>query len=288
MFSLFGFEEAVANTYRVAYPFIGERPVGTTSELRACYLDFLTDHQPYMPVNRTHDMFVTEVEAESRLVAAYSHNAALNDLGQSTVIGDSYDEPSKLRKVALARDALHEFRELDDELAAIFDLTIHSIVIRPSNSADGRKSYGGSSSAAMGVIWLSLGPTVTRGDVVEMLLHELTHHLLFIDERNHPHFDYDLLTRPENRAFSAILNLHRPLDKVVHSIVVATELILGRRRFLPETELTVHPPAEKMLRDVRSAYESIVTLPAADAVLRPRARAIIDGCVAACEPIEAH
>lgn len=289
MFSIFGFQESILNTYRVAFPFIGGRSVGTTSELRVSYLDFLEDHQPYMPVNRDEDVFVTDVATESCLVAAYGHNAALNDLGQSEIIGEPYDDECKREKVMMARKALNEFLELDDKLAAVFDLTIHSIIIRPSNSANGRKSYGGSSSAAMGVIWLSLGATVTERDIVEMLLHELTHHLLFLDERNHPHFDYDLITREENRAFSAILNLHRPLDKVMHSIVVATELILGRLRFLPEGgERTVHPATEKLLADTRTAYDSITSLPGADLVLRPRARAIIDCCQAACQVVEVH
>ncbi len=285
MFSLYGYEETIRNVYRVAHPFINGRVIQGSDDLRTCYLDFLQDHQPYMPINRSDDVFISDPEIENGLVAAYGHNATLNDLKQSEIIGEPYSDEDKTNKTALAREALEEFRNIDDTLCAVFDLTIHSIVIRPSNRPQGRASHGGSSSAAMGTIWLAMGPSITKADVVEMLLHELTHHLLFIDERNHAHFDYDLIARKENQGFSAILNLIRPVDKVFHSIVVAAELILGRRRFLPHAEsLSVHPPTAKMLADVLTAQASLAGSNSARFVLKPRACEILDQCAVACGP----
>jgi hypothetical protein len=285
MFSIFGFEECVRNVYRVAHPFVGSRSISTTEDLRAPYLDFLQNHQPYMPVNRSDDVIVTDPDIENALVASYSHNTLLNDLNQSEIIGEPYESTLKSEKVAIVRDALWEFRDLDNTLGALFDSTIHSIVIRPSNRPQGRASHGGSSSAAMGTIWMAVGPTVSKADLVEMLLHELTHHLLFIDERNYPHFDYALIARDENRAFSAILNLNRPVDKVLHSIVVATELILGRQRFLPNAErVVVHPSTSKLIANAMTAHASITSLESAGQLLRPRAHEILDRCLAACTP----
>jgi hypothetical protein len=283
MFSLFGHEEIIRNAYRVSHPFVNGRPLRTSGDLRACYLEFLADHQPYMPVNRGDDVFVTDEATENALVAAYGHNATLNDLGQSEIIGAAYRDSVKAGKIALARTALETFLGLDERLAAVFDLTIHSIVVRPSNRLAGHASYGGSSSAAMGTIWLALGPGVTQVDIIEMLLHELTHHLLFLDERNHPHFDYGHIASERNRAFSAILNMIRPIDKVVHSIVVATELVLGRRTFLRDDRpRVVHPASEKMIADAQQSYASVSALEHADLVLRPRTREILDRCRDAC------
>ena len=104
-----------------------------------------------------------------------------------------------------------------------------------------------------------------------MLLHELTHHLLFIDERNFAHFDYSQIANKNNQAFSAILNLTRPMDKVFHSIVVASELILGRQMFLPKGGTTVvHPPTEKMSSDTVKAYQSVYSLNNVNELIRPR------------------
>lgn len=103
---------------------------------------------------------------------------------------------------------------------------------------------------------MSLGPAVTKADVMEMLLHELTHHLLFVDEHNYQHFTYPELIKKENYAFSAILNMMRPLDKVVHSIVVATELVKARTRFLHDVDArVVHQQSQKMSVDTMKACE---------------------------------
>lgn len=283
MFSLYGYEETIRNVYRVAHPFIANRKVNTTEDLRIFYLDFLETHQPYMPVNRSEEIFITDEQIEDALVSAYGHNATLNDLQQSEVIGGPYPDAVKHEMIARVREALDTFRNLDDTLTVIFDLTIHSVVIRPSSKPQGRASHGGSSSAAIGTIWIAPRPTTTKFDIVEMLLHELTHHLLFLDERNYAHFDYNLIGNRENRAFSAILNMNRPVDKVAHSIVVATELVLARSRFLGDKNpRSVHPQTDKMIADVITAHASITNLESTDQLLRPRISEILARCLTAC------
>lgn len=279
MFSLFGEQEIVSDVYRVAHPFLSGRPVQTSQDLRWPYLAFLQSHQSYMPVNHGEDVFITDPGTEDQLVAAYGHKTVLDDMGQTGIIGASFPDEVKSDKIALARNALEKFRGLDDTLAAVFDMVIHSVIVRPSRRINGRASYGGSSSAAIGVIWLAMEPTVSCYDIVEMFLHELTHHLLFIDERNHAHFDYSLIASEENRAYSAILNMSRPVDKVLHSVVVATELILGRHRFLPAGgQGVVHPDTDKMISDVAQACDSLSGLKSADDLLRPRSLEILDRC----------
>lgn len=236
-----------------------------------------------MPVNRAEDCFILDPAIEDELVRAYSFNNALDDLRQTRIIGKPYEMKEKRRRIDFAREALARFKALDPLLAAIFDLAIHSIVVRPSNREHGRMSYGGSSSAAMGTIWLSLGPQITQDDLVEMLLHELTHHLLFIDERNFAHFDYPALREKHNLAFSAILNLMRPVDKVFHSIVVAAELLLGRERFWPQGHATrVHPASDKMRADMQSALSSLYALPNATTLIKPRGHAILARVAECC------
>lgn len=282
MFSTFGRDEVIKDVYRIAAPYAGSPRVTTVGELRSVFHNFLSRHQPYMPVNRADDPFIVDAGLEDALVRAYSFNNTLDDLRQTQIIGDAYPLEVKLERIDFARRALDRFLSLDEELAAVFDLAIHSIVVRPSDRPGGRASYGGSSSAAIGVIWLSLGPTVTELDVVEMLLHELTHHLLFIDERSFAHFDYAQMTREENRAYSAILNLRRPIDKVFHSIVVATELVLGRHSFLPPGPITVHPPTDKLSADTVTASASLTDLDRTCGAIEPRGHEILARCLERC------
>lgn len=284
MFSTYGYEEIIRNAYRVARPIVGDdRSIQTTGDLRPYYLDFLENHQPYMPVNRTDDLIIADDAVEDALLAAYGRESKLNDLKQTEIIGDAYTRRLKAEKVDIVRRGLEEFRKLDDTLCAVFDLVIHSVFVRSSNYVEGRASHGGSSSSAMGVIWMAVGPKIAVPDVVEMLLHELTHHLLFLDECNYPHFDYALIKREDTRAFSAILNMSRPIDKVVHSIMVATELVLGRGSFPALAHSSsVHPPTPKLIDDVLTACASLNHLDPAAEVLRPRSRDFVDRCLAAC------
>ena len=89
MFSLYGADESIRNIYRISHPFLNGRAIRTSLELRACYLDFLSDHQPYMPLNWSEDIVVADPIVEDALVAAYGHNATLNDLGQAEGRGEA-------------------------------------------------------------------------------------------------------------------------------------------------------------------------------------------------------
>jgi hypothetical protein len=190
--------------------------------------------------------------------------------------------------MALARGALAELLDEDPRLSALFDLAIHSIFISKTKvTPNGLGSHGGSASGSVGIIWLSMQDSLTEMDIKELFVHELTHHLLFIDELVHLHFEYEKMSREENFAFSAILNRIRPLDKVVHSIVVATEIVLARRSGLLDERAatTVHPSTDKMLRDVVQACDSVFALSNLDELLRPRGHELVERCRATCSSL---
>lgn len=114
-------------------------------------------------------------------------------------------------------------------------------------------------------------------DIVELLIHEMTHTLVFIDELNYGHFDYAAMIKTENWARSSILNRQRPMDKVVHSIMVAHEVLWARAHYLPNTEkLSVHPPTGVMIRNLHAAIESVKQHPNRDSVCFPRALELVN------------
>ncbi|MDP2104576.1 MAG: HEXXH motif-containing putative peptide modification protein, partial [Desulfobulbaceae bacterium] len=167
------------------------------------------------------------------MLGAAFGKGALNDLGQEHLVGDPYDGELLEQKINLARGALEEVMDSSADFASVFDLVIHSVFIkasRPSRHSLG--SHGGSTSGSIGAIWFSVSDKVCHRDLVEMFVHELTHHLLFVDELNCPQFNYDLIVRPEHYARSAILKRQRPLDKVVHSIAVGATIVDARKRYL--------------------------------------------------------
>jgi hypothetical protein len=280
VFSTFGSEEVLRDIYRISAPYTKGETVRTVADLREVFHRFLRDQQPYMPVATADDLFVVDDEIEAALVRAYSFDGVLDDLGQTEIIGPSFASADKRQRIDFARSALAVLLEADEKFAMVFTLAIHSLVVRPSTQQRGRASYGGSSSAAIGTIWLSLDRAVSTLDVMEMFVHELTHHLLFIDERSYPYFDYGQLISPANHAYSAILNLERPVDKVFHSIVVAAELTAARRSFLDGLDgpTTVHPRSDRLLAETQKSIASLLDLRNLDRLLMPRAREILDRC----------
>lgn len=176
---------------------------------------------------------------------------SLDDKGQAEVICLEQD-PLAQQKTALLRAAVERLGVLSPEHKSLFDFLITDIFLMPS-----RQASGGSTSCAIGVIWANPKPTYRIPDVVEFLVHELTHHAMFIDEHRHGHYDYSVILRPETWAQSALLRAPRPLDKVIHSIVVAVEIVMFREKYLghPATPL-VHPPTSRILPQIVASLDA--------------------------------
>jgi hypothetical protein len=114
--------------------------------------------------------------------------------------------------------------------------------------------------------------------VAEFLVHELTHHLLFISERCVAQFYYKEMIKEENFAQSAILNRRRPLDKVVHSIVVSTEILLARQTFLPPKQIHIHPESEVICSQTEIAIDSVLQSKNLDRVVTPWTKRLLSAC----------
>src|SRR5581483_6992105 len=116
---------------------------------------------------------------------------------------------------------------------------------------------GGSTSQAIGVIWANPKVSYTTADIIEILVHELSHHAMFLDELRYTHYSYSRVPQQSTWARSAILNVARPLDKVLHSIVVAIEVLLFRDGYLGyPVNPRVHPPTRVMIEQLRDSISS--------------------------------
>lgn len=176
----------------------------------------------------------------------------LDDKNQARVISQEPD-PLVDKKAILLRSAIECLGALSSEHKCLFDLLITDVFLMPSKEAS-----GGSTSSAIGVIWANPKLTHRVPDVVEFIVHELTHHAMFIDEHRYGHYDHRALMNPDSWAQSAILKVPRPLDKVIHSIVVATEIVMFREKFIghPVVPL-VHPPTPKILAQLVASIDSV-------------------------------
>jgi len=287
MLGLLGKDETIKNVYRLARLHDAESTLTDFDSLRIGYLSLLAEKQSHMPVNFTPDPFIRDPAIESKLVAAFSRNVVLNDLHQEQVIAPAADSIERDARLDRANKALEDLFSKDDDLRFVFELVMHSIFCRPSNRTDlGQLAHGGTSSGAIGCTWLSLVDQVSHNNLMEMYVHELTHNLLFIDELSFEQFDYDEIAKPENFARSAILLKQRPLDKVIHSIVVSTEILMARQSFLgcPD-DLSVHPESDVLAHNALLAIDSLFELENIKDITSERLLDFANQCGEYCESI---
>lgn len=284
MLGLVGKDEILRNVYRLARLHDPTGDLTSYQNLRLAYLGLLAEKNPHMPVNYGWDPFVGDPSIEAQLAQAFDVDVALNDMDQDTVVGDAFSDEARARRIAFAREGLQSLLTLDDDLNLVFGLVVHSIFCKASTvNPRGQGAHGGSSSGSIGSTWLSLRDSITPSDLREMYVHELTHILLFVDELNYWQFDYTEIVKRENFARSAILGKVRPLDKSIHSILVATELLLARRRFLGEPEdLTVHPASEVMAANTLKAVESVFGLENIRDITSERLLGFVEQCREHC------
>lgn len=280
MLKIDGYANTVRNIYRLTQPYQREDLVTRVHDMKPGLLSFYEYYLPDTPVNRTPDVFITEEHVELGLGRAFA-TSNLDDLQQDKALGSAYAPPAKEAKIRLARQALDQLFDRSPDFGDIFTTVIHSVFFR-QNNPNSPPSAGGSTSGALGAIWLSGADELTIDDYMELFVHELTHHLIFIDELNAPQFNYDVIANREYFTRSAILQIDRPIDKVLHSIIVATELVANRSNLLSGDNCTVHPTTDAMAAETIAACEAVLNLEGVNIVLRPRGRELVERCLRIC------
>jgi hypothetical protein len=272
MYGLLGSSQNIKNIYRLSVPFVGSQKIATTDDLKVPYLSFLNQYQPNYRVPLNQKQVVTDFAQRQVLLGAFGASQ-INDLQQENMIGSTYNREAEQLCCENLIAAKNRMAQLNSELNDLFDLTIHSILLcGSSQNSAGMRARGGTSSKCVGLIWLTMEGHLSPQDIVEMMIHELTHNLVFINELNSPQFDYDLLNLAENWAQSSILNRKRPMDKVIHSIIVAHEILFARKHYLPNEDLLkVHPESGLLKQNTLASITSVLNHPRRDLVCKPGA-----------------
>lgn len=251
------------------------RSLTTLEDVRTEYRNFLSRLQNREINSSTeHIRISTGYEEVRDLLPLFSNDSLLDDMAQHQVI-ETKNDPQATTKRELIVRALHELELYSTSHSRLFHTIITDVLILPS-----RVAKAGSTSQAIGVIWANPKPDYTVHDTIEILVHEFTHHALFIDELCHGHYDYALLIDTSSWARSAILNTMRPLDKVLHSAAVSMEILALREQVIGHPVCPrVHPPTAVLLDQLGDSIDSIHRVlkdSEPDTLLKPRAREILD------------
>lgn len=195
---------------------------------------------------------------------------ALDDLGQSEIMKRAKSlRPELVRQLENAHEYL---LQRSAEHAKFLDLIIERVFIDESDVA-----AGGTTSDAVGVIWANPRPEFAASDLAEFLVHELTHNFMFLDEWLYPHYKYEIMHEERTWALSAILDRKRPIDKVLHSLIVAAEVVLLReQKFGEPSDPKAHPPSHQIRASIETTIEDLMRVQESTGVLADRALELID------------
>jgi len=242
--------------------------------LKVAYIGALKQVQPSVPTEvTTQPVVVTDPVRELDLMRLYQLESRLNDKDQQRIFAErQLPDEARTQRLAALSSRIEIFREAHPGFFRLFDLAINQIICPGSDRAG-----GGSTSAGVGIIWVNEKPHWTQRDILELLIHELTYNLMFLDELCFGHYrDYELMTRPEAFAQSAILRQRRPLDKAFHSLIVAVEVLLARGAMpLPPGEPRLHPTNDRLRQQALESAASIGALDERTEILTDRGRALL-------------
>lgn len=251
MFKLVGIKEILRNLIQLVGSHLNEIP--NKQVLQKAYRDFLKQVQPQVPKPKDIDpVFLWKKRDITPLLDIFKEESILDDFEEV------FDADSPLLSDSPAcriQDALIKLQEFDSSFADLIDIVIHTIFSSPSKLAG-----GGSTSAAIGCIWVDLRSHWDEQDILEFLVHETTHNLVFLDELCYTHYSsYTEIAKRKNFAWSAILSKPRPLDKVFHSIIVSLEILLFRTDYFGHPEkCCLHPPTSILLEQTNRSIDSIM------------------------------
>lgn len=275
MLNLIGAEEIIKTIYCLSVDLVNG-PVRSSADLKRAYQRMLRRVQPRIPeFFRDEVQLISDAQKISEFTAIFNTDSKLNDLAARVIDQEAWDKERTTKILSIVSDKLRASRELNPEFFAIFDLAVNGILYSPSSVAG-----GGSVSSAIGVIWVDPRDSWHTLDYYEFFVHESTHTMMFLDEHRFGHY-YNIkdLEDKANYYVSAILSVPRPLDKVIHSIVVATEVLSHRfRKIGHDWETHLHPPSDRMISMVTTAIASILEDPRSPRLIKPRGLALVERC----------
>jgi hypothetical protein len=282
MFYLCGRDACYSTVFDLSHVYLQDKPASEASFLdwKTAYNRYLNSFQPLIPQRRAWGVQLVDDKAlEDNLLWGFYRESPLDDLDRyrdTTFFENGPEHRAEISQdVAYLREIYPEYARHDAEYWKFFELVINYILCPKS-----RYSRGGADSDAIGVLYMVEPRKRAHHDMYEILIHETTHNIMFLDERIHGHYaSYRILPAKENFARAAITGLLRPLDKVLHSLVVVTEVLLHRQRVLGhDADTTIHPRSEMIVKGGLATIESIHALPNKNELLTPRAFDLIEQC----------
>lgn len=249
----------------------------SAAELKLRLSQAVHAYQPQFPAQTRYGVELVCDEAfENLLISGFLEESVLDDLPR-------YRDPMYFsngpamragirQEIAYVDECLQQFQAMDPGFWDAFAVFVQYVMCPYS-----RYSRGGSDSAVRGTLFFSAPRQYSALDLYELLVHEFTHTAMFVDELTQPHYTgIDAVAQPDNFCLASITRLRRPMDKVLHSLVISAEILLHRDAVLGhEGHTAIHPATPRLVEGMLNTAASIRALPDPAAVLTEHGLALV-------------
>lgn len=266
MYHLFGLHHSLVNVGLLARPKLGRRGRVSLAKLRRAYHAVLSERDPSLdalPVRGP--LVVRDPLTIQKLCSGFD------------LAGPEVAAPRPWQRRMLA-EGLAWMKERDPVLSGLVSLVVSAYLVG-SNSVNPKSM---TSFKLLGVLYINPQKEWSAADVAEVMLHELTHMLVVLDDFRHGHFvDGRVFSVEEFAGLGAISGKSLPIFRVTHSQLVAAELMLFRERHgLHGVNYHAHPDSETLATRIDASFATYRADTSLGAVLTPRMRELLSAAEA--------
>lgn len=275
MYYLYGLDKNLETIAVISKKFVrqGSEKI-SLSDLKQAFFDFTRYVQPNIPnLSKMETCYVDENNLSMQLAKLFIDSQ--QNSNQKMISGSPFkvvdDKIVLEKKFSLVRDAFEIHQKNSHEYHFLMQLIFSYIFIIQSESV-----ACATIPHALGVLLLDHREWDIL-DIREMLIHETAHQLVTLDEHRYDHYvDMNELNNPENYAVSAIRKTKRPLNKVIHSLIVAYEILAYRKAVTGiDSIVKIHPKTSDLIEQINETIRSI-NMKHTRNLLTPRASSIVD------------
>lgn len=268
MISLIGYENVLKNVLTLSSTVSSKN--GSIPELKQNFRRYLASFRPEDTINfGDKPLFTHDRKLVDKLISSFISDEGFDIEEQKEEI-----LKAKIKSTISSLETFQKNFENDYQILEIIVDTFFCLVCS--------KRGGGSSGSYLGAIWLSPKNSWIEPDFHEFFIHELTHQMLFIDERCHDHYiSHEVLEQEKYFAKSSIRKVNRRLDLAIHSMVVGIEILDFRHRNKideVQKKITIHPHTKDLWNDCNETLVSINAINDIESLITIRMKNLLNLC----------
>lgn len=231
MYHLFSPQVIIDNVFVLASPYIEDKKNLNFASLKQGYRAYLKKIQPYCPLMDDDQLFYADSATEELLKNYFTESDSLDmtEINERVDV-DNVMYPDAEQRCAVLQKAFARMTAKDSIFADVFKLVMNTVFCTVS------KNLGSTSMnpSYLGVMCAHHDMHGVEEVVPELLLHEFAHNTILLDEHRYGHYHYELLSNPETFLDASDRGVHFkfPLNRVLHSMLVAAEIISLRNAYV--------------------------------------------------------